>query len=66
VLKVKGTSHLTVGEMIEFLARVECDTGLPMPDSEPFNLPLTYDEFNDLKQKEMAKYRAMKPEIEGI
>ena len=63
---VKGTSDLKVGEMIEFLARVECDSGIPMPDSTPFDFALTHDEFNDLKKKEMERYMAMKPELDGI
>ncbi len=66
VRKVKGTSDLTVGEMIEFLARVECDTNIPMPDASPFQFALTKSEFEELKQAEKARYLAMKPTLEGI
>ncbi len=64
--KVRGTSDLTVGEMIEFLARVEADSKVAMPDCEPFNLGITHEEFDKLKRAEIARYLQTKPELDGI
>lgn len=63
VRKTKETSRLTIPEMVEFLARVETHTGIPPPDPEPFKLPLTYGEFQKLKEIERLKYLKMNPII---
>ena len=59
--KVKSTSKLTVLEMVEFVARVEVVSKIPTPDPTPFNLGITLDEFNSLKQEEITRYKMMKP-----
>lgn len=61
VRRVRGTSELTVLEMVEFIGRIEAISGLPAPDPAPFNLPISHEEFNRLKRAEKAKYEAMRP-----
>ncbi len=60
---VDETSKLTVNEMIEFIARVECDTGIPAPDPSPFNLGITHEEFQELKMKQRQEYMRMTPRL---
>lgn len=57
---VKETSKLNMSELCEFLNRVTEDTGIPLPDPAPFNLPLTLTEYGKLKalqRKEYSKYK---------
>lgn len=63
VRKVTDTSKLTVLEMIEFIERVAEDTGVPAPDPAPFNLPLSQDEYDDLKAKQHRLYKRYKPRL---
>jgi hypothetical protein len=63
IRKVKDTHRLTIGEMIEFLARVEVESGYPMPDARPFNLPITHEEFRQLKENEISKYKKIKSDL---
>ncbi len=63
VRKVKETSKLTIGEMIEFLARVECESNIPLPDAAPFNLGVTHEEFKALRDAERLKYKALNPDL---
>lgn len=60
VRKVKDTSKLTVLEMIEFLARVEVESGIPMPDASPFQFGPSIEEWNKLKRDEIERYMKMK------
>lgn len=60
VRKVKETSKLNMSELCEFLNRIESDTGIPLPDPAPFNLPLTFDEYRKLKVLQKAEYRKYK------
>ncbi len=60
---VKDTSELTVGEMMEFMARIECITGVPSPDPAPFKLPLSQSEWEELKAKQKRLYKRYKPVI---
>lgn len=60
---VKETSELTVNEMIEFMARIELITGVPLPDPAPFNLPLTHEEFETLRAKQRRIYKLYKAKI---
>lgn len=58
---VTETSKLNISECCEFLNRIVEDTEVPLPDPEPFNLPLTLDEYGRLKEsqrKEYSKYKA--------
>lgn len=66
VRDVQETSKLKVLEMMEFLERVETHTGIPLPDTEPFNLALTHAEWDELKEEQKTKYKALKPTLEGI
>lgn len=66
VRKVKGTSELKVLEMIEFLARVEADTGIPIPDTKPFQFGISHEEFAKLKDEQKQKYLAMRPELSPL
>ena len=61
VRKVTDTSQLKVLEMVEFIERIEQDTGVSSPDPAPFNMPLTKDEYQELKQKQVRLYKRYKP-----
>lgn len=63
---VKDTRDLKVLEMMELLEEVEAETGVPLPDAEPFNMPMTEDEWESLKDEQKRKYRAFKPKLKGI
>lgn len=65
VRKVKETHRLTVGEMIEFLARVECESGVPLPDAALFKLGVTHEEFKKLRDEGHARYKAMSIKIKN-
>lgn len=60
VRKIKETSKLTVSEMIEFLARVEVESGIPLPDADPFKF-VSKEEFHRIKTAEIVRYMAMRP-----
>ena len=66
VRDVKDTHQLKMLEMAEFLERVEADTGVPLPDAEPFNLAFTQEDWEALKAAERTKYKAFKPKLKGI
>lgn len=66
VRDVKDTHSLKMLEMAEFLERVEADTGIPLPDAEPFNLAFTQEDWEALKAAERIKYKAFKPKLKGI
>lgn len=61
---VKETSKLNMSEMCEFLNIVSEDTTVPLPDPEPFNLPLTIDEYGRLKEKQRIEYSKYKPKLD--
>lgn len=63
VRKVDETSELTIGEMMEFVDRVEAHTGIPAPDPEPFNLGITNAEYRELKAKQAEKYSKMEAKL---
>jgi len=56
---VKDTAKLNISEMCEFLNLVETDTGIPLPDPAPFNLPLTISEYGKLVIIQRNKYRLL-------
>lgn len=58
---VESTTALGISEFCEFVNRLEELTGVPLPDPEPFNLPLTWDEHKKLKLEQRKKYQKVKP-----
>lgn len=66
VRDVKDTHQLKMMEMAEFLERVEADTGVPLPDAEPFNLAFTQEDWEALKADERKRYKSFKPKLKGI
>lgn len=56
---VKSTSELSISEFAELLNRIEEVTEIPLPDPEPFNLPMTLDEYGKLKYEQKQTYRKM-------
>lgn len=48
--------ELNISEFCEFLARIEEDTEIPLPDTEPFLVPLSYEEYQALKDEQKAVY----------
>ncbi len=64
VRKTKNTSDLNTSETIEMLARVENDTGIPLPDTSAFKEVLDWDEYARLKAEQKSKYSAMVPNLE--
>lgn len=61
---VKETSQLNMSEMCEFLNIISEDTTVPLPDPEPFNLPMTLDEYGRLKEKQRVEYSKYKPKLD--
>jgi hypothetical protein len=57
---VKSTTDLNISEFAEMMERIAELTDVPIPDPEPFNLPLTHDEYGKLKAKQEKDYEAMK------
>lgn len=60
VRMVGSTSGLNISEFCEMINRIHEETAIPIPDPEPFNLPLTYDEFGKLRLDQREAYRKMK------
>jgi len=57
---VGSTSGLNISEFCEMINRIHEETAIPIPDPEPFSLPLTYDEFGKLRLDQREAYRKMK------
>lgn len=55
----KGTSNLKIGEFCQMLAWVESETGIPLPDTEPFLKPLTHEEYAKLKDEQKRIYQKL-------
>ncbi len=60
---VKSSAELSIGEFCQMLEWVEKETGIPLPDTEPFLKPLTHDEYAKLKgrQREIYSMFVIKP-----
>ncbi len=60
---VKSSADLTIPEFCQMLEWVEKETGIPLPDTEPFLKPLTHDEYAKLKgrQREIYSMFVIKP-----
>lgn len=61
VRKVDSTTELGRNEFGEYMARIELATEIPIPDPEPFNVGLTYLEYQYIKQEQKEKYSSMVP-----
>lgn len=57
----KSSADLNISEFVEMMETIKEKTGVPIPDPSPFNLPLTYDEYGKLKEKQVEKYQEIKP-----
>lgn len=55
-----SSADLNISEFCEMMNRVEELTNIPIPDPEPFNLPLTFDEYKKLKVVQKEEYKLMK------
>ncbi len=64
VRRVKSTTELNRSEFSEFMARIELATEVPIPDPEPFNIGLTWDEYKKVKEIQRQKYAGMNAIIE--
>lgn len=65
VRRVGSTSNLNISEFCEMMNRICEATDIPIPDPEPFGLPMSYDEFGRLKMKQQATYSKMKNRLTG-
>ena len=63
VRKVKSTTSLTRPEFAELICRIEDETGIPAPKTEPFLKPLTHGEYAILKEEQKSFYERMKAKI---
>ena len=59
VKTVKSTSNLKIAEFCEMLSWVEDQTGIPLPDTEPFLKPLTHEEYKKLKDTQRRVYEKL-------
>jgi hypothetical protein len=57
---VGDTSNLNTSEFCEMMNRVQEITEIPIPDPTPFNLPITMNEFGQLKKKQHEVYSKLK------
>ena len=65
VRMVGETSDLNISEFCEMMNRVHEETDIPLPDPEPFNLPMSLDEYGELKINQSIKYSQMKNRLTG-
>ncbi len=60
VRMTESSADLNTSEFIEMMERIKELTGIPIPDPEPFNLPMTWDEHGKLVEKQKATYTKLK------
>jgi hypothetical protein len=65
VRMVGETSNLNISEFCEMMNRVHEATDIPIPDPGPFLLPMTLDEYGELKIKQSIEYSKMKNRLTG-
>lgn len=61
--KVRSSTVLNIGEFCEYLMRIETETEIPLPETEPFLKALTHNEYDKLKSEQKAAYDKMKSKI---
>ena len=59
VRMVGETSGLNISEFCEMMNRIQEATDIPLPDPEPFTLPMSLDEYGHLKINQSIKYSHM-------
>jgi hypothetical protein len=57
---VDDTSNLNISEFCEMMNRIQEITEIPIPDPAPFNLPITWNEYGQLKKIQTEKYSKLK------
>ena len=60
---VTSTARLTIGEFCEYICRIEDETTIPCPKTDPFLKPLSHDEYAELKEEQKQAYTRMKAKI---
>jgi hypothetical protein len=63
---VKSTSELNISEFMELLERLEKETKVPLPNTEPFNRVLTEEEYQTLKVEQKKIYDRITARLRGI
>lgn len=58
-----SSANLSISEFTEMMNRIEDKTEIPIPDPEPFNIPLTLLESGKLKEIQKQKYKSLKSNI---
>jgi hypothetical protein len=66
VRMVGETSDLNISEFCEMMNRVHEATDIPIPDPGPFLLPMTLDEYGELKINQNIQYSHMKNRLTGV
>lgn len=59
---VGSTTDLTIPEFCEMMNRIFDLTDIPIPDPKLFNLPMSYDEYNNLKEIQKTEYASYEKE----
>lgn len=60
---VNSTTLLTIGEFCEYICKIEDETGIKAPATDPFLVPLTTAEYESLKNEQRAAYKRMEANI---
>lgn len=61
--KVNSSTSLTIGEFCHYIIRIEEETKIPAPNTEPFIKALTHNEYHKLKAEQKSAYDKMKSKI---
>lgn len=65
VRMVGSTSGLNISEFCEMMNRLHEATEIPIPDPGVFSMPMTLDEYGELKINQNIKYKQMKNRLTG-
>lgn len=63
---VKSTTELNISEFIELLERLEEETKIPLPKTDPFNRVLSPSEYDTLKENQKKLYNSLVANLKGI
>jgi len=63
---VKSTADLNISEFMELLERIEEETKIPLPKTDPFNKVLTPAEYDTLKANQKKVYERLTANLKGI